>query len=338
MLEKLIHYGTLWGVFFLIALSLGYPGLSRYSPANTVNLDDSAVYYQLTKDGLDAVNTDHRSTRVLVPFMARPIHYLLGGKVGSWDSVQFSLLIIASIFCASIAILIIKICEYIFKDKIVGVIASFIFYTNFSVSNLYLAGLVDAAECFFITLLFYLLLQRRWQYLPIIAIFATLAKETFLPIGVCIVSVWWLYTAIQEKKIDIESLLWMACFALVSIIVVVALKSYALGGIVMPWQYADSMESSYGFTFERILVEIRRFSYVFIWLLPLAVFRFNKIPMQLLASAFLTLAAIFVMGIWAGVSGAAMSRYMFNIAGPLLSISAALFLIDLLKQDKKVTI
>jgi hypothetical protein len=332
MLNKSKNYIIIWTLFFLIAIGLGYSTISRYSPADTINLDDSAVYSNLVVYGLDAMNADHRSSRILVPLIARPIFLFSEGLLGSWEPIQFSLLVVASFFCALTAILIIRICEVLYDDKIVGLIASFIFYANFAVPNLYLAGLVDSAECFFVLLLAYALLTKRWKYIPIIGFLGVLSKETFLPISVCFAGIWWLYDTISEKSINYVNLLIILVLCLVSSIAVVFLKSFALGEITMPWQYADSMESNFKFGFDRILAEIRRFSYVFIWLLPLAIFKYRKIPMAFLTSTVITLFLIFSMGVWAGVSGAAMARYMFSLSGPMLSIAAAFCLVELLNN------
>ena len=336
MLNIFKQYFLIWSVFFLIALGLGYPSLARYSPASTPFLDDSAVYSKIVENGLSGVNTDHRSTRVLVPLLARQVYHFVKGKIGAWNSVQFSLLIIAAIFCALTATLIVRICEYLYDDKLIGLVASFIFYANFSVPNLYLSGLVDAAECFFILLLLYLLLLKRWNYIPIVALLAAFAKETFLPIGGGILAAWWLYDTVRENRIDIRKSLIFSESIFIAVVVIVLLKSYALGDATMPWQYAASLESTYEFTFDRILVELRRFSYAFLWLLPLALFRIRKLPMPLLWSVFFAMLIIFSLGVWHGVSGAAMSRYIFSLAGPMLSISAALFLVELLREKNDV--
>lgn len=338
MSASLKFNSTIWVLFFLIAVGLGYPSLKWYTPSSTEFLDDSTVYASLLQNGLQAVNSDHRSTRLLVPFMARPIYLLAEGNVGSWNSIQFSMLMIGAFFCALIAVYLVRISEIIKHPKIIGVLASFIFMTNFTVPNLYLAGLVDVAECFFVLILLLTLNGKKWGYLPVIAFFATLAKETFLPIGISISLSWWCYESFEDKKIDIKSLLWVMLAGVVSVSILISLKSFAFNQVTMPWEFAKNIESSYELTVGRALAEVRHFSYAFVWLLPLAVLRRNKLPPKWVVSSVSAIASLLVLGWWAGVSGAAMSRYLFNVSGPLLSISAAIFIHDISRNTNPQTL
>lgn len=338
MSSSLKFNSTIWVLFFLIAVGLGYPSLKWYTPSTTEFLDDSTVYASLLQNGLDAVNSDHRSTRLLVPFMARPIYSLVDGNVGSWNSIQFSMLMVGAFFCAFIAVYLVQISEIIKCPKIIGVLAGFIFMTNFTVPNLYLAGLVDVAECFFVLVLLFALYEKKWGYLPVIAFFATLAKETFLPIGISISLSWWCYESFKDKKVNVKSLLWVVLAGFVSVSILISLKSFALNQVTMPWEFAKNIESSYELTIGRALTEVRHFSYAFVWLLPLALFRINTLPPKWVISSISAIASLLVLGCWAGVSGAAMSRYLFNVSGPLLSISAAIFIHDISRDTNSHTI
>ena len=328
MENKIKYYLLIWSVFFLIAIGLGYQGLTRYDPAQSSSIDDASVYSEIVKNGAQGITTDHRSTRVLVPFLARPIYGIVKNNIGSWNPVQFSLLVVASFFCASLVVMMVKICKRLFDDERVGIVAGLILYVNFSVPNLYLSGLVDAAEAFFLLSLVYILLHKKLAYIPIIAVLGSLTKETFLPVGLLILGVWWAYEAYIDRKINFEKILHFVFFTLISVIVITALKSYALEKITFLWEFSESMRKDNNFSFDRILIAIRRFSYAVIWLLPLSLFRIKLLPVPWVLSAFLSTLVIFLMGWWIGASGAAISRYMFNIIGPLLSISAAVFVIN----------
>jgi hypothetical protein len=312
----------------MIAIGLGYQGLSRYNPAESNLIDDSKIYSEIIKYNTQGITTDHRSTRVLVPFLAIPIYKFSEGMIGSWNRVQFSLLVVSAFFCSLIVVLMVNICEYLFQDRLVGILAGLLFFTSFTVPNLYLAGLVDSAEAFFLLLLVHSILKKNWSILPLIAIFGSLAKETFLPSGFIIILIWYLYDAYHAKVFYPTRILIIALFAIISVIILTLLKSYSYGEYTSLVGFTSDMNKVNNFDYDRALIAIRRFLYSYIWLAPLAFFRLNTFPMQWVLSTFLAALAIFIMGWWVGASGAAISRYIFNIIGPLLSISAAVFVIN----------
>jgi hypothetical protein len=328
-------YLLIWSVFFLIAVGFGYQGLTRYDPAQSSFIDDVVVYSEIVKNGTQGITTDHRSTRVLVPFLARPIYSIAKGNIGLWNPVQFSLLVVASFFCASLVVLMVGICKRLFNDERIGIVAGLILYANFSVPNLYLSGLVDAAEAFFLLCIVYVLLQNKWVYLPIIAVLGALSKETFLPVGSLIIGVWWAHEVYIDRELKLEKILHIVFFVLISSIVVIALKSYALEEITYLWEFSESMRKDNNFSIERILVAIRRFSYAYIWLFPLSLIKIKLLPVPWLMSAFLSTILIFFMGWWIGASGAAISRYIFNVLAPLLSISIAILILH--NKSKTIT-
>jgi len=326
--NRVRYYLVIWSVFFLIAIGLGYQSVTRYDPAQSSFIDDSKIYSEIVLNGSQGITSDHRSTRLLVPFLARAVYSLIEGNIGLWNPVQFSLLAVASFFCASIVLMMISICKLLFEDERVGIIAGLIFYANFSISNLYLSGLVDSAEAFFLLCVIYALLHKKLILLPIIAILGTLSKETFLPVGSLIITIWWLYEMCIDKKINYRNLLHIVSFILISSVIVIALKSYSLDKLTLLLEFSEGMKKESFSSFDRILVAIRRFSYAYIWLLPLSLFRIKLLPKPWLLSAIISSIMILLMGWWIGASGAAISRYMFNMVGPLLSISIAILILD----------
>jgi len=321
------HYLLAWVIFFLIAIGLGYQSMTRYDPAQSSLIDDVVIYSEIVKNGIDGITFDHRSTRVLVPLISRPIYLVFDGHIGLWNPVQFSLLFVASFFCASIVLLMIAICKRLFYDDRIGILAGLIFYVNFTVPNLYLSGLVDSAEAFFFLLLIYVLITKKLAYIPIIAILGVLSKETFFPVGFIVISVWWIYEYFIDKELNLSKVFNLILFALLSIFILTVLKSYALNEVSYLWDFSGNMKKDVDFDFERTLIAIRRFLYAYIWLLPLSLIRILSMPKPWLIAAICSSIAIFIMGNWIGASGAAISRYMFNILGPFLSISCAIFVI-----------
>jgi hypothetical protein len=70
----------------------------------------------------------------------------------------------------------------------------------------------------------------------------------------------------------------------------------------------------------------RNFWYVFLWLLPTAIPNLNRLPRSWLVAAGATCAAAFVMDAFYGGAPGTAGRALFSIAGPVLSLSSALFL------------
>jgi hypothetical protein len=74
------------------------------------------------------------------------------------------------------------------------------------------------------------------------------------------------------------------------------------------------------------------FWYVFSWLLPIGLFRLKRLPREWVAASFLT--ALVAIGFTAfhnnsQDAGPAVARPIFSIAGPLLSVSIALLIVDI---------
>ena len=77
------------------------------------------------------------------------------------------------------------------------------------------------------------------------------------------------------------------------------------------------------------------FWYVLAWLLPLGLCRLKHLPREWVMSSFIT--ALVAMGFTAyhnsaRDAGPAVARPIFSIAGPLLSVSVALLIIDLAER------
>ena len=103
--------------------------------------------------------------------------------------------------------------------------------------NFYLIGYIDAGYAFSFTCLFYLLLTNKYYLIPILAIIACATKETFLPIGSCIIVSWLIYEYVKENRFNIAnfSLAFVSIF--LSLLTVIYLKSLTLESLTMPWEY-----------------------------------------------------------------------------------------------------
>jgi hypothetical protein len=78
----------------------------------------------------------------------------------------------------------------------------------------------------------------------------------------------------------------------------------------------------------------RGFWYVFIWLLPLGVWRLNLLPRPWVVAAAATASLALLFGAYNNMQGT-VARPIFNIAAPLLSLSTALLLIESLRDNKE---
>jgi hypothetical protein len=108
---------------------------------------------------------------------------------------------------------------------------------------------------------------------------------------------------------------------------VIALQSLISGHLIWPWAYATGLNShaNYLANFGRSLWD-RNSWYILVWLLPLSLLRIRKFPREWVASAAVASLCALVLNAYhstVGGGGGGIGRYVFDIAGPLLSLSAA---------------
>ncbi|MBI3332472.1 MAG: hypothetical protein HYZ93_00055 [Candidatus Omnitrophica bacterium] len=314
----------LWGLFTLICLGLGYPTLNRYDPRTASGLTDTRRYYLLAT-GESSAPTDFPKTRFLVPWIAKPVYWISKGRVGTWDPGWLGLLAANAFFCAGTALLLTHVGRSITGEGAVALLAALLYLLNFTVANGQLSGLVDSAEAFFMMLLVWTLRSRRWRALPFLGLLGALAKETFVPLSLVFASTWWLATPSRKGSGRIP-LAWIAGMGVSGVATWAAAQSVLMGELIWPKDLI--LESSLEGFWAGISSSIfdRSFWYVFIWLLPLGVWRLSRLPRPwVLASGATALAALLgVACLRIGLGS--LGRMAFHCAGPLLSLSAALFL------------
>jgi hypothetical protein len=327
----------LWKLFFLICLGLGYPTLNRYDPGKVTGTSDVSQYRRMAMgQGSDRemegdtvlarLGQQENYYRVLVPFVARPIYRLLRGRVGSWDAAMAGLLVANSIFTATTAYLILVIAGNLGIDFATALVGSLLYLLNFCVTNLFLVGLIDSAEACFLLLIVWSLFKSRWYLLPLWGIFGALAKETFAPLSVMLAFGWWLSAAAKGRR-DFVRLVWIAGLGLASIATVTTVMSSLAGGLVFPWQFAATMRANASFlTGLRGCLTDHTFWYVFIWLLPVGLMGIRRIPRDWMMAAAVAFTGALFLGAYNDAGGNT-TRALFNISGPILSLSAAMFLV-----------
>ena len=343
--RTLTNAALLFSIFFLIAFGLGYPILNRFDPRQTPGLSDVRAYAAIATGSstFEPGDMRYRRFRVLVPWLARPFYQIARGRIGSWDPVLFGLLISDSIFIAGTALLIVVIGSSQFSSSVAGLIGALIYLVNFAVPNLRLVGLVDAGEGFFLLALLWCLSELKLWLLPIVAVLGALTKESFVPFSMMFSLTWWLLIlfdrnrergravtgrreTIQNRYLR-ESVLIPASW-LLGIATVAALQWSITGMLVSPAHFASTLHRDDGYHFAVPLFD-RNLVYTFAWLLPTAIPNLKRLPKSWTIPVFATCVLAFVMDAGFGGSGSAWGRALFSIAGPILSLSSALFLIEL---------
>ena len=315
-----------WLLFFLICLGLGYPALGRYDPARTEGLSDSIVYQRMVIDSPGArPRAEIFGGRILVPYTARAVYYLAGARLRTWNPVAFSMLVASSLFCATTALLLVIVGEGAVGSLSLALVAAALYLLSFAIANLQLSGLIDAGESLFMLALVWSLISGKWWLLPLLGIGGALAKETFVPFAAVFAIVWWL-TAQRQKANRLAALGWIAAMILSSNIALVLIRMSLFGHPVWPWQIAAAMNSGRNFlpAFWGCISD-RNFWYVFAWLLPLGVWKLKSLPRPWVWAAALTSVVALVLGAYNDMAGT-VARPIFDIAGPLLSLSVALLI------------
>jgi len=316
-----LYRAVLPSIFFLVCLGLGYPTLNRYDIRTAV--PDSADYARMVTSGPEAARPAYRA-RVLIPYLARPFARLARGRVGSWDPTSFGLLIANSLLTAGAAYTLVTVAFSITGNPQTAVLAALLYLLNFAVSNLILAGMVDSGEAFFLLVAVALMLRERWAFLSPIAVLGAASKETFVPFLAALAGTW--AFAVPQRR---RALMWAAASAAAGLAAVMALLSILAGHAVWPWQFATGLDSGESHLRSAIAcVTNRTFWYVFIWLLPLGLVKIGDLPRPwVLGCAAAAVVAIALSAYHNQPEDAtAAARALFNIVGPMLSLSAALTL------------
>lgn len=317
--------GILFCVFLLIALGLGYPVLNRYDPRQTPGMSDVRSYAALVTGERNSGPT-HLQFRVLIPFMARPIYHLANGHIGTWDPIMLSLMAVDALFVAATALLIIILGNGELNDWPTSLVASLLYFLNFSVPNMRLAGLVDAGEGFFLLALLWSLSQRKLTLLPIISVLGALTKESFVPISIALSASWWF---VMRKRLDSvpRASIWITSSWLAGLAAIVCIQWMIGGRLVNPIDFGRSLHGNreYWHHFVASLWD-RSLLYIFLWLLPTALPHLGKFPKSWLVPVATAAAMTFLLdGYYGGAPGTA-GRELFSVAGPILSLSSAHFL------------
>jgi uncharacterized membrane protein len=321
---------TLWILFFLICIGLGYPTLNRYDPRAVPGLYDSRAYYALVTGDPLQVDQEHFSHRVLVSYLAKPIFWLAKDHLHSWNPVFFALLVANSFFIATTAFMLVGVGRRISGNESAALVSGLLYLANFAVANFNLSGYVDSAVNCMMMAVVWTMLTERWWLLPIWGVLGATAKETFVPLAAALAFGWWL-TTLRRGSIRLSQLAWIGAMVALGVVTLILGMSHRSSHASL-LSFAALMRGESGSRYPYLsgLVRCllaREFLYTFAWLLPLGIWRLRRLPKAwVVGSAFAALAAL-AMGAYDDALGGA-ARAVFSASGPLLSLSASLLLME----------
>lgn len=329
------YFLLLWLLFIAICLGLGYPSLRRYDPRKTEGLSDTPKYYATTigADPSVYIFSEMFRGRVLVPYIARPFCWFALRFLPGWNAGFFGLLVANSLFCATSACLIVNI-GFRFVELGTALFGASLYLLSFAIPNLQLAGLIDAGEACFMIALTWSLLTGKWYLLPLWGLLGALAKETFVPFSFVFSFTWWLVGRHQGRN-QWSALKWILALAVIGLGTVSTVHSMIAGQLRWPWQIAAEARANLNvFVALWHCVTERSSWYVFGWLLPLGIWRFNFFPGPWRAASIAASVVAIMLSAYINASGA-VGRSTFNIIGPLLSLSVALLLARPFESNQK---
>jgi hypothetical protein len=328
----------LWLLFVTICAGLGYPTLRRYDPRHARSGFDTAnrlYHWQVTgaaDEGPYEPSLVHYRYRLLVPSIARPFFLLANGRVSTWDAGYFGLLAANSMFCASTAVLLFLMA----RDTAVALPSALLYLLTFAVPNYHLSGLVDSGEAWALMTLVWCLQRNRWFALPLLGVVGALAKETFVPFSVALVAGWIVASRHAPQPLSlVRRLQWLTLLALAGLATVTIVFSVANGRLVWPWQLAQSgpvMDVGLVQRAGRLTGELGLL-YLFGWLAPLGAWSLARCPRPWVAGALVSVSVPIVLGLYNAEPSIA--RSLFNILGPLLSLSSAMTLGRILSTSSR---
>lgn len=320
----------IWAVLFLASAGLGYPTLARYDPRTAPGVTDAAEYAQLVKTArfADARTLQERPRpRLMVPWVARAVLSVIQGETRSADAVMLALLIANALFCATAAMILIDLALRLQVSDAVALFAATLYLLNFAVPNFAMSAMVDSGEACMMLAVTWALFTQRWFLLPVLGAIGAFGKETFLPFAVIYVGTWWYLQPHGDDRLRWARLVWVLIMTTVTAITLVAVWSAWYHQLVAPWLIATVQHANNATFLEGLwnVVTSHGLLYVFGWLLPLGAWKLRELPREWSLSIGATAAFAILLGAWDD-SGSNIARALFNIAGPILTLSAALLL------------
>ncbi len=315
----------LFFLFFFICCGLGYPSLNRVDWRTAPGgLDDVRTYAELVVAPPKADLDDHTQYRILVPYLARPFFHIARNHIGTWDPIMFGLLVVNSFFTASTVTVLLVVILRQLGSYTIALGSALIYLLNFAVPNYRLAGFIDAGEGFFLMLLVWSLWEERYWTLPLWGILGATAKESFVPFLIVFTLSWWLCSR-KVLRHRVASAVWMVAAWIAALISLTAVQWWVTHTYRSPLRFGLELHhnSAYLSHFLSSFAD-RNFWYIFVWLLPLSLFRLKRFPLNWRVATAATCVTAFALDAYYGGEPGTIGRALFSIAGPLLSASVAI--------------
>jgi hypothetical protein len=140
---------------------------------------------------------------------------------------------------------------------------------------------------------------------------------------------WWIYRdrAVADRANDGRPVPWIIALLITNIGTLTLLQWIVTDRIVFFWAFGVGMNS--GGNYLEVFIDSlfdRNLWYVFIWLAPLGAIELRKFPKPWLGATFAGIGMAFLLNSYYGGAPGTVGRAVFSVAGPLLSLSAGLYL------------
>jgi len=332
--KKIIPNVKILFIFFLICLGLGYAVLNRFDPASLVSMNDTAFYTAIVINGIDGVSADFPD-RILVPYLAHLV-FLIIPKIGSWNMVNFALLIVNSFFTSLSAMLILKMSYKITKKIEYSILSCMFFLLNFHVINFYLVSSIDSAYGFSLLLLIYSLYSQKFNYLPILAILGCMIKEVFLPVGSGFILGWIIYELYKYKNIETTRVILFISFMAIGVITILLSDLMINSGndTFLYWsQYTQNLSSNkVEFSLFAIFIGAIKFFFTLGWVLILAIPSLKHLPYNIVFASFFACTITIILGYAAGVQGSDYARFIYIPGAFIFSLGCSISFFRITKK------
>jgi hypothetical protein len=272
----------------------------------------------------ESVEAREMRFRILVPYVAKAFKPLTAQLVAPPRSVYLALLIANAIFIATTGCLIIAIGLQIGANEATATLAATLYLLNFAVMNLVLASSIDAGEACLLVALTFTLLSPRWWLLPVWGVVGTLAKETFVPLATVFALTWW-FVIYRKDSNRLQRLLPIIAMVAVMLITLVGLRITLANSVELSAILETTHAGGPGEMGRLAVILSPTIWYVFLWLLPLGLPRLTQLPKPWVMAAVASALVALALGIYRDIGGN-VARPLFDVMGPVLSLSAALWL------------
>jgi hypothetical protein len=258
-------------------------------------------------------------------------------NIGSYNAVSVAMLIVNSAFTSLSVVFIINLTYRFLDDIDVALISGFIFFTNFFITNSYLAGSVDAAYGCMFLFMFYIVINDKWILLPAMMIIGCLTKEVFLPVGSSIILCILVQMTLANGYLPWKKISLALTTVLTGSVTIIILNYLVYGVISTPWELLPTDKvniEQFIFDFRDVIKSISINVFRFFLILGMitlgAIYSLRYFPLWFIAgnlgALLMTVSLAIHLTVVGELSGADYARFMFSPMALLLSGACAVTL------------